>query len=554
MKRLFILLLSAIVMFSTSDAIAQKSKKKKNEKVEVIEEDTEETELMIEIVEDVEPQSSNRVLTQGYYKFKQKYDTVEINDEYDWFYDKNTGYSDRKYGIVNTSGEIILPNLFKYTYGGDNYNKILYIDDKYGLFNLTEKRWSIPIENDDLYGLSANFLVTKKKGKYTIVDFNNKPVTNKEWASVNKVSSFENYVKVSENRNGTIYYGVFSLLEKKLIVPCNYADLYELYNNTNIFKVKDASTSRYNLINLNNKLLFNNWYDLIETPRDISNRFIVKKDDRYGIVDSSEKIIVPLNYVLISKETYSDGSHLSINGEGKYGFITVDGKETLPFIYDKLENKYGSNNMISIKNSKCGIVRINSGSPQEIISCDYDEITNLKKVLIIKKDGKFGLLDSGGKVIVEPIYEDLEIIGDMVIAKIKSGFEILNEQGQKITAEKFKDVDIILDESKKSYYNYNNFTFLKVKKKNEFQIMDKVGKIMGTATFDDIISEFNNVFIVKKKNKYGLFTLLDNKLLVDYSYDMITKTKKFYLGIKGNEVDMLKYQRGKILLIDDSKK
>ncbi len=553
MKHLIILLLSAIVMFSASEAMAQKSKKKKNKKkeeVEVVEEvEVEETEIDIEVDYDSHLSSSNRVLSQEYYSFKQKYNTQNINDEYDWFYDKNSSYGNRKYGIVNTNGEIILPNVFKYTYGGDSYNKILYIENKYGLFSLAEKRWAIPIENDNIESLNSNFFATKKNGKFTIVDFNDKPVTDKTWYSIKTISSLENYVKVSEKRNGSTYYGVFSLLEKKLVIPCKYLDLYRTYNNTNIFKVKDANSSKYNLININNELLFKNWYNSIGVPSDISNRFIVNKNNTYGVVDSSEKVIIPLTYMSISISAYSDGSHLSKNSEGKYGFMTIEGKVTLPFEYDKLDKKYGSNNIISSKNSKCGIVRINSGLPQEIISCDYDDITNLEKVLIIKKDGKFGLLNGNGKMVVNPIYDNLEIFGNkIVIAKIKGKYEILNDQGQKITTERFKDAGIIVDES--NYYSNSAFTFLKVKKKDKFLIMDKVGKIIGTNAFDDIVSEFKNVFVVKKNNKYGLFTLFDNSLLVDYSYDLITKTKKYYVGIKGNKVDLLKYQRGKITLIN----
>ncbi len=555
MKHLLILLSSLVFILSTSDALAQRTKKKKNKKkeavevVETIEEVEEVEETIIESTEYHQERSSNRVLSQEYYSFKQKYDTERINDEYDWFYDKNTSYSDRKYGIVNMNGEVILPNVFKYAYGGDNYNKILYIDNKYGVFNLTEKRWIIPIDHKNILTLNPNFYAAKKNNTYTIVDFNNKPITNKEWYSVDTISSLENYVIVSEKRNETTYYGIFSLMERKLVIPCSYLDFRKLYYNTNIFKVKNAITSKYNLININNQLLFKDWYDEVITPNNISNRFIVKQGSNFGIVDSDEKIIVPINYLLISKNSYSDGSHLSRNGEGKYGFMTIEGKVTLPFEYDKLEKKYGSNNMISSQNSKCGIVRINSGSPQEIISCDYDDITNLERILIIKKGDKYGVLDGNGKIMVEPIYEDLKVLRDkIIIAKLKGKYLILNEQGQKTTTEKFEEIDIILDEAKNSYYEY--FTFLKVKKKDKFQIMDKVGKIIGDRTFDDITSEFKNVFIVKKNNKYGLFALFENKFLIDYSYDLITKTSKYYLGIKGNKVDVLKYERGKVVTVD----
>ncbi|GAB1858066.1 hypothetical protein MHTCC0001_29030 [Flavobacteriaceae bacterium MHTCC 0001] len=562
MKRVFIQLLSIIIMFSASDAVAQRSKKKKKKKeeeVEVIEvyEAVEEEEVIIESTEeDYDSRSSNRVLTQGYYNFKRNYDTNNINDEYDWFYDKNSDYNSRKYGIVNNKGEVVLPNVFKYnSYSGDEYNKILYIDNKYGFYNIAERKWTIPIDKDYIESLSPNFLSVKKNGKYTIVDFNNKPVSDKQWYSVSKISSLTNYVRVSEKRNGETYYGAFSLLERKLVIPCEYVLFDRSYYNKNIFKVKDATTSKYNLVTINNKLLFSDWYDEITMPDNVSNRFIVKKDQYYGVLDNKERKIIPLTYKLIASSSYSDGSRISQNKEGKYGFMTLEGEVTLPFEYDYLDSRYSrGNNLISVKNSKCGIVRINSGLPQEIISCDYDDITNLNKILITKKEGKYGMLDGNGKTLVEPIYEDLEVLGSdsyygdkTIKAKIKGKYIIFDDLGVQISDDKFKEIQTITDEDKSTSYD-RYFTFYKVKKKDKFQIMDKVGNLIGDSAFEDITSEYKNIFIVKKEDKYGLFSLLDNELLIDYSYDLITKTKSNYLGINGNKIDILSYQRGKIVV------
>jgi hypothetical protein len=517
-------------------------------------EEVEETIIESTEVEEVyeATESNNRVISQGYYKFNQKYKLNSINDEYDWFYDKKSSYgSGRKHGIVDKKGEVILPNIFNYKYGGDSYNKIIYIDNNYGLFNLREKKWNIPLKYDYLESINNNFYSAKKHGVYKIIDFDNNVVSNDIWTSVKKISKVENYVIVSKKKNQETLYGVFSLLEKKIIIPCIYSSFNNLYNNDNYFQIQNKDTKNYNLITLNNNLVFKNWYNKIIVPSKTNNRFIVKKDKFYGVVDGNEKTIIPVTYLSISDRPYSDGSYLSQNKEGKYGFMTIDGTVTLPFTFDKLTKNYGSDNLISVKDSKCGMVKVNTGTPQEIISCNYDDINNFKKFFITKENNKYGLLDRYANVLVEPMYDGLELFnpksngGSLLKAKLKGKYFLLNEQGKTINQKKYKDIDIIIDESKSNSYS-TYYTFLKVKEKKEYQIIDKIGKTISDAKFEDIKSEYKNIFIVKSKGKYGLYSLLNKTMLVDYKYDLITKTKQYFIGINNNKIDLLEYRQGKI--------
>lgn len=489
--------------------------------------------------------------SQAYYKFKEKYETRSINNDFDWFYDKSeTSYS-KNYGIVDRSGTIILPNIFRYSSSGseDSYYQILNVDGKYGMFDLRENQWVIPLNNNNVVSVSSNFYGVKNNDMYTLVNLANKPITSKKWASVEKIYSLENYVKVSELKNGTVLYGVFSLLEKKLIIPCQYKSFITLSGSNNIFKVKNED-NQYNLIDLNNEPVFKTWYQELTTMYKTPNRFIVKKDDKYGVINKREEAIIPIEYMSIESSAYSDGSHLSRNKNGKYGFITMDGEVTLPFKYDKIDKNYSSNNMISKSGDQCGVVTIKSGKPTEIISCEYDNITNLKAVLITEQNNKYGLLDADGSEIVEPYYDEINVLNNnsysnkALKARKKKMFYLLSDSGQNISNKGFVDADIIPDDTKS-----NGFTFFKVKQKDEFQIMDKVGKIINENGFDDILSEYKNYFIVKKGNKYGLFSLISNKMVLDYSYDVITRTKEFFIVINGSNIDLMNLRQGKIVKI-----
>ena len=114
-------LITIFICLITTSLFAQKE----SEEVEETVIESTETAYEVEVTE-----SDNRVISQGLYNFSQKYKLNNINDKFDWFYDKNASYNNKRYGIVNKKGEVILPNIFKYSYAsGSKDDQIIYIDN-----------------------------------------------------------------------------------------------------------------------------------------------------------------------------------------------------------------------------------------------------------------------------------------------------------------------------------------------------------------------------------------------------------------------------------------
>lgn len=558
------LLLILACTFISSSVFAQKKKQKKEAaKKEIIKptvtEPDEQIELDVEITEetsfDAGSRTSQSIELLDNIRYNNKYEIYgRITDEYDWYFNRYSKTSGRKYGIVNKKGDVILPHIFSKEYAHDN-TVILNLENNFGMFNLQTLAWDIPIGYESLRRMNNNLFITKKNGMYGVIDGNNAVVIPFDWSIIDYIQGLDNYVIVRDNSYPSKLRGIMSLTEKKLTVPCLYNDLTKL-SDQNYFKVKNGS--KYNIIDINNAARFKQWYDDLTISTKGGDYYIVKSDNKFGVVDSNEKQIIPIDLLEISRYPYSDGSYLVRNKEGKYGFMLLDGRVTLPFEYDNL-TKEQNNNIISIQNGKCGLVQVNSGAPREIVTCDYDDIKGISKTFVVEKNKLFGLLNEYGSPITEIEYQALEILNEgsreNLIIKAKKGnnYLLLNDQGKPIAENKYYDISTVPSKTSSSYYEVK-FSYLKALDKNKkYGLIDKVGKVVTKPIFDDILEETQNILIVKLKEKYGLYYVIDQKQVVDYTYDQIVYTKSNYIGFKGNKVDILQVKSGQVTIESSSK-
>lgn len=457
----------------------------------------------------------------------------------DWSFVRDRLSNDYNVGIEK-NGTIVLPMIFRSRSNNSSYCEtkkiILFIENNFGVFDLNKGKWHIPLSYQDLSILDNNLMIARKGDKYGIIDFENKPIVNFEWKSINPISQ-SNYVIVQNDQK---QYGILNLVTLKLTTPCNYKQLSRIDNTTNFMVTNFAGQKSF--ISFNNEPLLKNWYDEIHTVYSKRN-LIVKKNGKYGIIDDRETVILPLEYNMIKTYPYNDGSYLAQNDKGKYGCVSIDGRITLPFEYDQMNESSGQSILISSKDNKCGIVQVNQGLPNEILTCDYDDIQVNKQAFIVSKSKKFGLLDNYGKLILPIEYDDLFVVNDkeygqnnLFIAKKDGRYLVLNNSGQKVNNKTYNYISTLkMDRNYDNYYN-KIYGIKYVSDNNKVGILDLFGGELIEAKYDDI--EFiNNSFIVfKQGNYYGMYNYINKKEIASPIYDQIINTKKGYIGIKGLEM------------------
>ena len=122
--------------------------------------------------------------------------------------------------------------------------------------------------------------------------------------------------------------------------------------------------------------------------------YIVKKNDKVGIINSEPLTRFRFNYQDLSPCYYNPENRFIAKKNNKFGVIGLRGNIIIPFIYDELSNwvEYGpgSNYHFVSKNNKKGLI---TKDGKIIIPPIYDELLyKNNQTIIFSKDYKFGVL------------------------------------------------------------------------------------------------------------------------------------------------------------------
>jgi len=489
-----------------------------------------------EVVEEIEDVSSYRSKKTG------RYETARLFDEYELYYSRYTSSSERRYGVMK-KGKVILPMVFKanryQTHSAPNV--VLGLGKAYGIYNLAEEKWQVPMNYKSISYLNKNIFIADKNGFQGLIDESNNIIGDFKWSRVRAISGLENYVQVTNASRPNRLSGIFSILSGELVIPAVYKSISKL-NESNLFKVTN-SQNEHNIIDIKGREKFKERYTQLYVTRGGRNLFIAKKGERMGVINADEKVIVPFEYLMIKTSPYQDGSYLAQNMDGKFGCMTIEGKVTLPFKYDDMQLQGYNSVGISNQGGKCGIVQFNNGSPTEIATCDYDDIVRSNKFFLVEQGGKFAIMDFYGNKKTDFVYDEFMPLRDQfIIARKKKKWALISTSGEEISDASYDEMAIIADLQSHSSYSYQpKFTYLKMKDKNgKYGIIDKLGTTVLKGTFEDIVGESQNVLVAKQKGKMGLYNILTKKAILPFEYDQLSFDNNGYFGIKGKEIYQIK--------------
>ncbi|WP_207421541.1 WG repeat-containing protein [Desertivirga brevis] len=250
----------------------------------------------------------------------------------------------------------------------------------------------------------------------------------------------------------------------------------------------------YGIANKRGVILGRIEFDSLGTSQ--GDSYVVKKNGRYGTLSSTGKTLLPIQY---NKILYSDHPTLTFI-EGTEGGIQIIFNETQKSFPQKIERAELYGDLVLIKSEgKFGVLK-----RKQIVPFEYDSIfvaplgesgnvkprsfSNSRKpqslildnsyrsisCLAVRKDGKYGLIDSAGKVI----------------------FPAEND----------------------AVNNYETYRYYSVKKGNFYGIYFTEAKVKTGIEFDRVYADGIGYVMAVKDKKAGAYNL-QGKLIVPFEYD-----------------------------------
>lgn len=326
-----------------------------------------------------------------------------------------------------------------------------------------------------------------------------------------------------------------------------------------IFDVEYVSNIEYNTIKVDDKfgvidgngnIVIEPTYSVIQIPNPSKPIFIcmsnynteTKEYETKVLNEKREQIITGYSSVqAIPTDTTADGvpfenTVLRYKKDGKFGLISIDGKEVTKPIYDEISAVTYKEGMLLVKeNGKYGVINING---KTVIKSEYDNITvdnyydaNTKYqktgfiVCKVEDEGyRYGYIDYRGKKILDTVYTEIERVTE--IEDEKDIYIIAYKDGQ---AGLLKNSKVVLNHEYEEiiYYSYND-VFI-IQRNGKQGISDRNGNIKVDTKYINI--SFGGIYVnaTNESNEEKVLDLSGNEVTDGYIAKMPTRDGKHYI-------------------------
>ena len=265
--------------------------------------------------------------------------------------------------------------------------------------------------------------------------------------------------------------------------------------------------------------------------------YTVYENGKFGVINNegetvinpeyTEIVLIPNKDVPIFICTYDlndqDGTYKTkvINQKNEEIFKEYSKVEAIDN-FDSKQNIWYEDDVLRVeKDGKYGLINFEGN---EVLPCDYDEITALKGVtnnLLVKKDGKVGLVNEKGQTIVNTEYKDIKTLkegykNEYIIVNDNNQYGIISTTGTVIIEPKYEDVKYL-----------NNSEMFAIKDAGVWKLINKDNQILIDGGYDNIIEAKGENVVVEKGGKYGVVTT-KNEEKIPVEYEQIKYTFSIY--------------------------
>lgn len=267
----------------------------------------------------------------------------------------------------------------------------------------------------------AKRAVVKTKGRYGLIDINDKFVLEPKFESIEYFSYPSGRYKIMyDNKYGIVdSTGQEILPTQYLEIAPNFFQLDTLRKGILILKRNNGKSS---VTDYNGKVLIPEKYDdigIFEVHENVSYS-VVRKKGRYGLINHLDEMILPVEYDFIQRRRWFN--YLITKNNGLQGLYSKNGKEIFQKKYEQIDPcHYDEDERFIVKqNNLFGVIDINENV---IIPFEYQEISNWveygPKEHFVTKNGKKGLVSRDGEIVIPTQYDEVFVDNSKLI-KVKN--------------------------------------------------------------------------------------------------------------------------------------
>ncbi|SDT61588.1 WG containing repeat-containing protein [Mucilaginibacter mallensis] len=321
--------------------------------------------------------------------------------------------NDNKRGLINTkNNKIIVPAIYDDVRLSNFKFIIVKLNGKWGVISKQGQQIISP-KYDEIKSLGVNMAGTKTitadaeivriGDKWGLLSEEGKEIFNPQFDKITSSWVINSLLITCLNNK----YGLMNKSGKELIKPI-YSNIQSFNNNgETIVAINDGSGVTYGLIDsLGNEPIKPIYKRIAFIDKSLVAVYAEDfPNPKLGLSNIDGKVLTPLVYTGISffKNDLAI-VYISIDHHQLMGFINKTGKQVIKPVYQDIEYINGHNGYYKVKlNGKYGIMTIKLDYSVKPIYDEMGEIVLNK--LCVKKDGKYGLIDYDGNILLPIKYD-----------------------------------------------------------------------------------------------------------------------------------------------------
>lgn len=382
-----------------------------------------------------------------------------------------------RYGLIDNKGNIIIDV---------NYSSILKVSteilrlERNGVLKWCDLDGNNPfdnmndnITNIEIYGLftelileNQKYVLHKEGSSFSISNEYDYYTHNDSYIvfSGNYDESYENYELFVYSSKGELVYNrsVTDSLNDVLVIDKHIVLCQSTQEKENYIIYVDINSHAEHIIPKVKRasILDQNFISFIST----------EEDKGFGILNSNGDIVVPCEYSglgegFFNKIVYGsffDGKNIAATKDGeKCGIIDISQRIVVPFEYTKIKDSgiFNHKACLVLSNGLWGVLDLNNNF---IIDCKYQEInTFFNNQAVAKLNNLYGVINEDGDTIISFIYDSLRCLSNgYYIAKLKGDYYVLDSYGNITIDNVYSSIEYAYDKDVVAVKNWNHWGYV----------------------------------------------------------------------------------------------
>lgn len=333
------------------------------------------------------------------------------------------------------------------------------------------------------------------------------------------------------NKKNVFFAILFAVLG--LVSSCTSKGAKDTNKATELYRINVGG--KYGFINENGDIMIEPQFDNAYFHFKANDVCFAISGERKGLINMNGEFVVELNKDIDKVWEFENGVACCIGKNNKYGLVAENGSMVLPLVYSDINRDGPVGFTVQDTLGNMGYVN-NRG--EFIVPCVYDDVNGFNEgMMVVATSKKCGYVDTLGNWVIDSIYDDARAFGDG-LARVKKGNQwmIIDRKGEIIELKKNDEILTGFED---------NRAF--IMRNGSICMINRQGMVIKQIEADSVYGFHESYSTFKKNSKYGMLDTNGN-VFIEAKYDELHHYTEGFAAFKKNNLWGIIEASGNVLI------